>query len=373
MSRSNLMQNFSIATATVVLMTMGSNRSAVAASLYSITDLGHLGGYNTIVSDINNKGQVVGRSNINLFDYRGFLWENGTMAALRQPINLQGMDVGIGEALAINDLGKILGWASGANKGNQSNMIWQGGMSSPFSLAGFNSRVATPSFNNLGQVVINDGFGQSFVWQNGSTTLVAIYSGIPGTSNRVSGINDVGQVIGSSSNGGFLCEGGIAPINFPPGYTPPLFAPGIACQQGRTLLGFNPYKINNKGQIIGGEFLWKNGSITNLGFVGRDINETGQILGSMSLWENGNLFGLNDLLLNNPGWEILEAKAINDLGQIVGQGRFNGQERAFIMNPISGTQAQPKPVQTSVPEPAFTWGLLGLGALAGAMPKRKQH
>jgi probable HAF family extracellular repeat protein len=369
MYKSTLMEKFSIASATAVLMTAGSTGSAIAASLYSISDLGHLGGFNTIVNDINNRGQVVGRSNINIFnDHRGFLWENGTMTALPQPIKLQGIDVGIGEALAINDLGNILGWATGANKSLQTNMIWQG-TSSPTALTGFNTRVATPSYNNLGQVVINHNSGQNYVWQNGSITNLFMASG---TNSWVSGINDVGQVIGSSSNGGFLCEGGVTPINVPPGYTPQPFTPGFICQQGITYLGFNPYKINNQGQIIGGEFLWENGSITNLGFVGKDINETGQILGSMSLWDSGDLFDLNDLLLNSPGWEILEAKAINDLGQIVGQGRFNGQERAFIMNPIAGTQARPKSVPTSVPEPSFGLGLLGLGALAAAMPKRKE-
>jgi hypothetical protein len=43
---------------------------------------------------------------------------------------------------------------------------------------------------------------------------------------------------------------------------------------------------------------------------------------------------LNDLIDPALGWELLQALGINDLGQIVGHGRINGQTHAFLLTPV---------------------------------------
>jgi hypothetical protein len=61
------------------------------------------------------------------------------------------------------------------------------------------------------------------------------------------------------------------------------------------------------------------------------------------------------------------ATAINNQGQIVGEGLLDGQGvvKAFLLTPISQTPE-------SVPEPTCTLGLLTLGVLgAGSLLKRK--
>jgi probable HAF family extracellular repeat protein len=55
---------------------------------------------------------------------------------------------------------------------------------------------------------------------------------------------------------------------------------------------------------------------------------------------------------------LLSAEGINDRGQIVGYGSFDGQTRAFLLTP------------TAVPEPSGL-ALLGVGALAVAMSLRR--
>lgn len=55
-------------------------------------------------------------------------------------------------------------------------------------------------------------------------------------------------------------------------------------------------------------------------------------------------------IINRSGWSELIATDINDNGQIVGQGVYNGTTRGFLMNPIT------------IPEPT-TLMLLGVGSL----------
>jgi hypothetical protein len=43
---------------------------------------------------------------------------------------------------------------------------------------------------------------------------------------------------------------------------------------------------------------------------------------------------LNDLLINDSGWTLNEATAINDKGQIVGNGVHNGNKCAFLLTPV---------------------------------------
>jgi hypothetical protein len=52
---------------------------------------------------------------------------------------------------------------------------------------------------------------------------------------------------------------------------------------------------------------------------------------------DGMLVDLNDLIPVDSGWVLVEAKAINDRGQIVGQGHLKSDEkkkmRAFLLTP----------------------------------------
>ncbi|MEP0834207.1 hypothetical protein NDI48_23870 [Microcoleus sp. AS-A8] len=70
-------------------------------------------------------------------------------------------------------------------------------------------------------------------------------------------------------------------------------------------------------------------SITELPFVPSDINDKGQIVGSQYLWESGTLTELGFL----PGANATYAKGINNLGQIVGSSGLLGNSssnRAFV-------------------------------------------
>jgi len=47
------------------------------------------------------------------------------------------------------------------------------------------------------------------------------------------------------------------------------------------------------------------------------------------------MIDLNTVLWNGTGWLLREAMAINDAGQIVGEGFFNGQPHAFLLQPMA--------------------------------------
>jgi probable HAF family extracellular repeat protein len=80
--------------------------------------------------------------------------------------------------------------------------------------------------------------------------------------------------------------------------------------------------------------------MTDLGvdWTAHSINDSGQVVGSKLtggeqmhavFWEDGVLTDLNDLLPPGSGWELQEARDINDNGGIVGWGSIEGQVHAF--------------------------------------------
>ena len=48
------------------------------------------------------------------------------------------------------------------------------------------------------------------------------------------------------------------------------------------------------------------------------------------LWQNGSMVDLNQLLPYGLGWNLVEARAINEEGDVVGWGGINDQEHAFL-------------------------------------------
>jgi hypothetical protein len=53
------------------------------------------------------------------------------------------------------------------------------------------------------------------------------------------------------------------------------------------------------------------------------------------LWQNGVTTDIDELFPPGSGWTVLSANDINDHGQIVGSGFYNGQSRGFLLTPAS--------------------------------------
>ena len=103
-----------------------------AQARWVIRDLGMLGGTDSVASDINGRGQIVGYSDTKLKDAIGnerdhaFLWQNGRMRDLG---TLGGED---SAAEAINERGQVVGWADTRMRGRNGEQVahaflWENG------------------------------------------------------------------------------------------------------------------------------------------------------------------------------------------------------------------------------------------------------
>jgi probable HAF family extracellular repeat protein len=90
---------------------------------------------------------------------------------------------------------------------------------------------------------------------------------------------------------------------------------------------------------------------TSLGTLGgsfsiaRDINNRGEVVGGSLtegdenfhgfLYRDNRLYDLNELLQPDAGWEMIQAFAINNRGEIIGIGSQSGQDRIVLLRPRS--------------------------------------
>jgi probable HAF family extracellular repeat protein len=317
--------------------------TAASAAPMSITDLGD--GY---AYGINDAGQVVGQSNED-----AFLWSSsGGM------IDLGKLGGSSSQANGINSGGQIVG-TTGTRSGVGRAFLWNAstGMQDLGSLAGSNSYGY--GINDAGQVVgwtiaAISGDTHAFLWDasSGMTDLGTL--GGPGS--IAFGLNTSGQVAGSAE-------------------TPNVFNPNIGLHTHHAFLWNNgvmtdlgtlpgatspndfsiAYGINSSGHVVGESdtgvdhhaFLWSNSVMTDLGIVhgGPDsvahgINISDQVVGtsgrSAFLWSpSAGMIDLNTLIPSGSGWNLTDASAINDNGQIVGVGTINGQTHAYLLTPGS--------------------------------------
>lgn len=264
----------------------------------------------TIVTGINNNGQVVGWAyqwkpdywqSLNL--YQSFVEDNGNFTFLTTPSITRDFT-----PTGINDSGQIVGTGGFESKGGFTDAS-----------VGLNPY----AINNSGQVV---SLGlKSFLFSNGNYTW---YN--EGTTAR--GINDLGQVIGFDVSDKFFIESN---NNYS------WFSPPDAGLNSRSF----PTGINNTGQI-----------------VGYTLDAYGGFLGSFIGQSNGNYTWLTVPNVNNGS---ILLNGINNNGQVVGYFlNYSG-------TPLGSSFIASIPV-SPVPEPeSLTLMLLGLG-LIGVTTRRNK-
>lgn len=426
----NLVQHLSLGTAVVGAIAIGNICSAQAFNLYTITDLSPPNSYSSSAKKINDVGQVVGtviRTDLD-FEQGGFFWENGKTTYLGSPyggrfstiadINNAGQiiasfygantailwqngkttDLGnLGErntyAYDINEVGQVVGTSSigfatdgprGEDGIDYRAFFWEDGkMTNLGSLGGESTALA---INNVGQVVgtyYTQNSARAFIWQDGKLNDL----GIEVLDFNYVDINDSGQIVASTRT----ADGKIRPF---------IWQDGRLNYLGTLGGDFSyPADMNESGQIVGYSqtaegkthaVLWQDGKVTDLlpikgiGGGASHINESGQVLGGYFsafgsdpsksgnfLWERDKAVDLRNLIAPNSGWKSLSVIDINDRGQIIGSGLFNGLPRAFLMNPTD-TIIDPEPISESIPEPSSIIGsILGLGAVLTTARRRR--
>ncbi len=223
--------------------------------------------------------------------------------------------------------------------------------------------------NNAGQIVGNlsqiaGGVGQPFLYTLSSGMQPLNYAPNQPAITNATGINNSGQIIGLDSNN----HAAIYSLNT-----------GMVQDLGSLSTLTNgqsfPVSISDSGQVAGlyeyvssptqidRGFLYTPGvGMTDLGgFIPNAINDSGEMVGGAG----GDAFayslstGLVDLnsIVDSLGWKLTSANAINNLGQITGEGIDpSGQDVAYVLTPV--------------PEPSAVALLLACSAMS---VRRKRH
>jgi probable HAF family extracellular repeat protein len=287
---------------------MGVLRKPVLYSNGQLKDITPPDGKDGEAWGINNAGHVVGRVGLcnmvngNCQGYsRAFIYRNGQIEILG---TLGGRD---SWGWAINDSGQVSGESdSGGPSSNRHAVIFQNGVIQDVNaIIGTTSSFAR-SINNGGGVVgrasSTTNFG-AFIHSNGNT----VFFDGNGSSND---INDSGQVVGgccSNDDGKRLAI---------------LFSNGVRQELGSLSpqrMYHDAMAINNSGQIVGVS------ATSGIPFSSNDERAF--------VYSNGVMQDLNDLIPAGSGWILNVASDINSAGQIVGNGKLNGEDRAFLLTP----------------------------------------
>jgi len=321
-------------------------------AIYSVVDLGTLGGSSAIAYKINDSGTAVGWAQTPDGSQHAFVSNGGGLQDLSPFANSNTHAYGIN--------------AAGTIAGDLGNGVFATGI------------------NDVGVVVGTN--GHAFELANGTLRDLGLLPG--GDWSSAYDINNSGYVVGYGTTGSGAMRGFV-------------WNPSQGIAELGTLGGRDSHAtaINDSGEIVGNAslvdgtahaFVAIGAMMTDLGTLGsgsyaQDINDAGETVGyswlssgantHAFLYQNGTMLDLN-ALISAWGWELLAAYGINNNGQIVGEGLFQGQAHAFRLDPIESASysgaGQDCPVSTPDPGTA-TLALIGLSLVALSRIRRRRR
>jgi len=192
-----------------------------------MTDLGTLGGTFSSADAVNDRGQIVGRSQTAAGEWHAFLWQNGHMT-----------DLGLDNATDVNNRGQVVGGTPQGAKfqayrwrnGTVTNL---GDLGSGFSqAAGINARGHVVGMSGTATFSMH-----AFLYR---TSMVDLGTLAGGQFSEAKAINDRGEVLGD----GDTAQGGLHPFLWHDGTMVDLTTRGIPADA-------SVQDLNNSGQITG--------------------------------------------------------------------------------------------------------------------------
>jgi probable HAF family extracellular repeat protein len=338
------------------------------AQTYTITDIGVLKGDNESSGFwINNLGEVVGCSDTATVEgypcsglvagQHAFSW---TKSGGRKDLGtLSGASVS--GAIGVNDSGTVVGYSNvkGQLATNFVATQWSstGAITSLGTISGGASSAAF-SINLAGQVTgdsfLSSGVVDATSWASDKIKNLGALPKAIFTAGL--GINDSGEIVGESVFG------------YGPPFTSHAFLwTGSIMKNLGTLSGgvtSMANAINASGVIVGQSdgsstggswhaVLWNTSDkIEDLGVlpggsysIAFGVNDSGVVVGYGNLFDNAphamvwtstsGMQDLNKLIPADSGWVLINANAINNVGQITGYGAKNGHNHAFLLTPVN--------------------------------------
>jgi probable HAF family extracellular repeat protein len=236
-------------------------------------------------------------------------------------------------ARAINGSGQIVGWAETPQLDAHAFLFTSGAMQDLGTLGGARSEAL--AINDAGDVVgtaeTRNGEEHAFCYRDGRMEDLGM---LPGSqSSRAHATNVRGDIVGICSS----ADGVARPFLYRNGHMTALGGLAIGQANG----------INGAGQVVG------------------DMRTTSGTLHAF-LFSNGVTHDLNEVIPAHREWELQQAWAINDAGQIVGTGAFHGHSRAFLLTPTMVYRALP----SAAPDPHETDGIPTIQAYSPFTPVR---
>jgi probable HAF family extracellular repeat protein len=343
--------------------------SSAMAQQYKITPLDSPAGATDVyATGINNAGQMVGYTVDANGKSHAALWApGGAHTPLQELTNASGQS---SQAYRINNAGQIVG-KSRFDATFDHAVIWNAGVIQDIGvLPGANGGSFAQDINDQGVVAGSSkaATGQhAFTWTqaNGFKDWGSFN---PGSNSNIAGWNAI-------NNGGVVA--GTAYVLFSP-FKASMARPGdttitnispvaqfstgmaLAINDSDTIVGYqNPNSGNPHPAIFNGDGTWQDLGTMGLGEGwAEDINEDGVIVGRVMgfvddvfiqkayVYQNGVMTDLLDALGPQglgDGWsQLFSASGINDNGEIVGAGIYNGQITGFMISPV------PEPATMSV-------------------------
>lgn len=328
-----------------------------SAFLYTLIDLGTLGGQASRGEAINDQGWVAGESETASGETRAFLWK-----PREKMRNLGTLGGEVSRAFDINNQGVVVGESTTTNQTTQA-FIWteaDGMKPLPVGEAALFS--AAYSINDLGQVVgtVENHAGiHAVAWDRGRMSLI---NRLPGSGFvQPLDVNNRGDVVGQ-------IETGTDDTQISHAY---YFRRALDAQNLTEFQFISPQSgsaavsINDNGDAVGSimfdtsrvrAFLYTRNTGVNilddqesLYSSAADLNGRGIIVGSSistyvsdetaCMWNEGKWFNLNETTEASDGWVFTQALGVNEAGQITGYGATAEDNRAYVLSPTGKLHA----------------------------------
>ena len=337
---------FSSMAIAIVCLALASTSSTLGQT-YTVTNIGTLGGNDSVALSINGLGEVVGYSKTADGDVHAFRYFRD---ALFDISTLGGKE---SYAYVITNSGILLGDAK-TSDGLLRPFI--GAPNSPLLNLGDDPHLFSSArgANNNGEVVgfrvVTDGHGKfhkrAYLYTTHRTIDLGTFGG---KQSDAVAINDAGMVVGH-----FYTQYHDGPRRAVLYHAGKVVEIGTFGGNGSTGVA-----INTAGQVVGyaetpgGDqlaFLFAHGKMRNLGTLpggtqsfAYGIDDHGRVVGASDakdsplrafIYSDGVMQDLNQLIPAESGWLLTEAKGINESGQIVGYGFLDGERRAFLLTPV---------------------------------------